>query len=444
MSIEQAPTAVEDRGLPISFRPIRRIEPPGAPWPAILVRDHAARSRMLVDADRLRGWTGWNAASDGHVLGPDDVHRRRDGHDVALPLCTETLDALLERRAAASDALSGGEVVTLVVSIMRGIDELRRTVRGGVHEAHGRWWLSDTGRPVFVGGEGPAATTEAERLLLVALDGRADLEPILRLCLDAVRAPRAVPRELAEIEAALFAFAAAAPLATSRLAPARIPGHSASVPTDRSTVSPASPRPWSAMLGDLIDARPRRIIAELLTRLRRAPRGESPRRRRPIILAAAAGAVVLVGGLLWPTSSGDPASADGVRRPSAAAASLPTRTATPPVAPTPRASTGAHAGAPDRLEVVAADLLDARRACHAQTSCLADVQEDPAQPLAAGSADLPSADLTITLLDEYGGAAVLKAQPRADRGPARYVVIIREKDRWLLRDVYDVAQQPSG
>jgi hypothetical protein len=193
MSIEQAPTAVEDRGLPISFRPIRRIEPPGAPWPAILVRDHAARSRMLVDADRLRGWTGWNAASDGHVLGPDDVHRRRDGHDVALPLCTETLDALLERRAAASDALSGGEVVTLVVSIMRGIDELRRTVRGGVHEAHGRWWLSDTGRPVFVGGEGPAATTEAERLLLVALDARADLEPILRLCLDAVRAPRAVP-----------------------------------------------------------------------------------------------------------------------------------------------------------------------------------------------------------------------------------------------------------
>ena len=45
----------------------------------------------------------------------------------------------------------------------------------------------------------------------------------------------------------------------------------------------------------------------------------------------------------------------------------------------------------------------------------------------------------MTLLDEFGGAAVLRAE--AAGGTPQLVVIVRADGRWLLRDVYDVAQQ---
>ena len=46
----------------------------------------------------------------------------------------------------------------------------------------------------------------------------------------------------------------------------------------------------------------------------------------------------------------------------------------------------------------------------------------------------------MTLLDEFGGAAVLRVEA-AGGAPPQLVVIVRADGRWLLRDVYDVAQQ---
>ena len=82
--------------------------------------------RVLVDAKVLgREWKGWDAPPHGHVLAPIDVVWRSDGHDVALPVCTERVTDLLARRAATGPPLMPGEAVTLAVSVLRGFAELR-------------------------------------------------------------------------------------------------------------------------------------------------------------------------------------------------------------------------------------------------------------------------------------------------------------------------------
>ena len=47
----------------------------------------------------------------------------------------------------------------------------------------------------------------------------------------------------------------------------------------------------------------------------------------------------------------------------------------------------------------------------------------------------------MTLLDEFGGAAVLRVEASASPASPQLVVIVRTGDRWLLRDVYDVPEQ---
>jgi hypothetical protein len=45
------------------------------------------------------------------------------------------------------------------------------------------------------------------------------------------------------------------------------------------------------------------------------------------------------------------------------------------------------------------------------------------------------------LLDEFGGAAVLRAEASGSDATPQLVVIVRTEARWLLRDVYDVPKQ---
>ena len=68
---------------------------------------------------------------------------------------------------------------------------------------------------------------------------------------------------------------------------------------------------------------------------------------------------------------------------------------------------------------------------------------------AAGGADSSS----VELVDEYGDAAVVRFTPRengnadtpgdAEPGDGQILVLVRINEKWLVRDVYDVADQPE-
>jgi len=45
----------------------------------------------------------------------------------------------------------------------------------------------------------------------------------------------------------------------------------------------------------------------------------------------------------------------------------------------------------------------------------------------------------VRVLDGYGGVAALRVSAG---GVHQVVVVVRNEDRWLVRDVYDVADQP--
>jgi hypothetical protein len=45
------------------------------------------------------------------------------------------------------------------------------------------------------------------------------------------------------------------------------------------------------------------------------------------------------------------------------------------------------------------------------------------------------------MLDEFGGAAVLRAESIAADAVPQLVVIVLVDGRWLLRDVHDIAEQ---
>jgi hypothetical protein len=116
----------------------------------------------------------------------------------------------------------------------------------------------------------------------------------------------------------------------------------------------------------------------------------------------------------------------------------------------PSSSTGGQAGsdgdekpqpaAPDDLAAIASALLERRSACAGSRDCLEDVQEDPAEGFPPGVIDLPSTDRAVSLLDDFGGAAVMRVDPRRTGGDAsaQLVVIVAAGGGWLLRDVHDV------
>ncbi|PZU30433.1 MAG: hypothetical protein DI577_07780 [Microbacterium sp.] len=51
-----------------------------------------------------------------------------------------------------------------------------------------------------------------------------------------------------------------------------------------------------------------------------------------------------------------------------------------------------------------------------------------------------AADTVTTLLDEYGGVAVFRVESAA-LAP-QILVLVSVNGKWLVRDVYDVADQP--
>ena len=65
--------------------------------------------------------------------------------------------------------------------------------------------------------------------------------------------------------------------------------------------------------------------------------------------------------------------------------------------------------------------------------------EDPGRAFGAGVIDLDAAHRTITLLDDFGGVAVLRVDGQQAPTTAQLVVIVESDGRWRMRDVHDVA-----
>jgi len=205
---------------------------------------------------------------------------------------------------------------------------------------------------------------------------------------------------------------------------------------------------WQTLLAgvddDLADTVSRTTTA-VWRRLRPAERAHrTTRRRAPWVLGGAVAVAVLAGGALWPTASGvatvDPAGSPAASTPGPSASDTDRAGADPPAAAgTQPAAEGE--GAPADLAQVTGALLDARIACGTTSDCTASVVADGAA-LPGGVIDLPAAERTVTLLDDFGDLAVLRVDANDGRRPSQMVVVLRRDQKWLLRDVSDVAQQP--
>ncbi|OAN37234.1 hypothetical protein A4X16_16835 [Microbacterium sp. H83] len=487
---------------------IRVLDAGEGPYSGTLVTDGGAVV-VLTDAAAISGWAGWQHAGDEHVAGPLDLVRRRDGHDVLLPWCTEPLSLFLGRRLADGPRLSAGEVSTLVGSILRGLDELARGQGDGVVE--GDWWLTDDGRPLFAIGRGGIARERSARVV-DRLHGGCDDRTLGRLLatiregLMAADTRPGMPRRQLELwESELFAIAAPRPLDRETHGPARVrdiemvrnlrTGSLESRRTHRAAAG-TTDRAARGVLPDVVAAAARRT-RELRrsfgqrwrTLLSSAGRADSagqggatpdasrpaadrasaagaPSRRRRLVVAGAAAVVVLYAGLLWPgDATGE--SADGAGAPVSAPTPAPTssrqaggREESGAEEEASDAEVGSRGPTADAEKVSSSDdpvvathaLLSTIGACATagDTECagaVADGSTGVVDTVAAFSDAVGPEAPSLALVDEYGDVAVIRATSGAAgaevSGAAQMLVVIRVADEWLVRDAYDVADQPE-
>lgn len=416
------------------YRTLRRVAAGReAPYPGVLAQHERREPCLLVEAEALGpDWPGWRADPHGHVLAPLDVVRRGGGHDVVLEVCRERIDRFLDRRGNAHRPLSDGEAVTLGVSALRGLAELDEDGR----RSPAQWWLTGQGRPLLATGVGDETAADAVCALLVRI-APPTAPAAWAHAVDLARADRVSPRALDDAEAGLFGYATARPLTTdldeSRTARSlAVDARPGDVPAaDQPDQEPG----WIARAARSVDADAADVVSRVTTALWRSGR-RAPRPARVWLAATAAAAAVLAGGLLWPQpGDGSGWAADGIppwggEEPAAT------------IAPTVPAST--QATAPDGdLPATVDRLLDARLDCDGDQTCLGGVQADALRRFPPGPIDLPGPERQVTLLDDLGDIGVAEVG-RPDGTPVRQIVVIaRQNDRWLLRDVYDVAQQPS-
>ncbi|WP_314502247.1 hypothetical protein [uncultured Microbacterium sp.] len=432
--------------LQAGCRVIRRVAGEGeAPWPGALVAVADGETALAVDAALLGPeWLGWGADPEGHLVAPTDVMRRPDGHDALLPVCTERLGDFLRRRVEGSD-LASGEAVTVAVSLLRGIAQ----IPSEMPEPQGTWWLTESGRPVLATRtqiddaapeEGAIAQTALHlRHLAAAVP---EMAHVLEEAAVVVRDGRRRGRETERLEAEVFAVAEPLELATTTFGPKRVRARMSIAQTTDVPEAEAAPAPWPLSMARYVDADLSDLVSRATTSVWRGMRARGEGRGRPWAIAATLAAVVLVGGLVWPAGGNGPATAEtpvGADGTPAPASTAPT---SQPAAPAEGAAAPPSSwSGRDDLSVVTTDLLAARTACGAEAVCLAEVVESPGVQLPGGVIDLPAEDLAITLLDEFGGAAVLRAESVSGASAAQLVVIVRVGDTWLLRDVHDVPQQ---
>ena len=92
-----------------------------------------------------------------------------------------------------------------------------------------------------------------------------------------------------------------------------------------------------------------------------------------------------------------------------------------------------------RITRVAADLLDDLAAC-AERGCDARVVEQPGRRFPPGPATALGIDRRVEIIDDYGGVVAMRVS--ADHR-AQVAVMVQSGHKWLVRDIYDVADQPD-
>ncbi|WP_295840819.1 hypothetical protein [uncultured Microbacterium sp.] len=336
----------------------------------------------------------------------------------AASVLVEPLDAYLLRRARSTLALTPGEAVTAAVALLRGCRSPAARGEGA------RWWLRADGCPVVVAEDGPddtiSATADALERVAELTDGPATREMVERARESLLTEP---PRAWDRFERRLFAFADPVPLVLGPLAP--VDENVAEV-VDEPRAGAAS-RALSLVDADFGDA-----VHGALRELR--VRWSSSRGLRLSVVGGAVVAVVVAAAALLLPPSGQP---DASVMPG-------------PAVTTPTDSTFAEEGRSPRPEPTVGEALpgglvaDARalfadiETCAGEPSCVSGYYEDsgfPQEPLLE-----QTLDAEIAPLDDFGGVGVVRLT-RAER--TQYVTLVRQKDRWLVRAVRTVADQPS-
>lgn len=467
---------------------LRRLHAGEAPYPGRL---HATDPPSVwVDLDLVPDAV-WHCDPGGHLLVPIDIARARGGHAAIVPHCRLRL-------SAAAAAATPGEAVTIAVSVLRAAFEAR-----GAGIEDGTWWVDADGRPVLAAAGGAAWAPEAAAILdELAVGAEPPLADALEAAKGLVERRRMPPEELARCETELFDAAepcALAPYESRRARAAAQPSVAGMLrreerPEPHPLLSALASADWServAVALRSLSAAPgalrERLTARAARRRAAAPgpgrveprsSGETPprrgtQRRRTWVVAAAVAAAVVAVGMLWPVAGGD-----GVR------AAIPTDgpagnspTQSPAgVAAAPGAhdsgagergaddsggeESGEASGDDDPGTVVGsgiadvgdgtarpADLVAAARtalgalaACGATPTSCSRVMEDPAASVRQGAATAGDSTATVTLLDEYGGVAVFRVE--SPGLSAQILVLVADDRGWLVRDVYDLADQP--
>lgn len=495
--------------LPGAHRVVRTLDGAEGPFAGALVTSGEGVA-VRVDAAALSGWVGWRHAGAEHVAAPLDVVRRRGGHDVLLPWCTDRVLGFLVRRTAAGTVLTPGECSTLVISLLRGLHE----VGEDPGEARsGEWWVTDGGRPVFVVGQG-GDVREGIGVILERLQEHSP-DKVVKRVLDSVgrglekaaAQPRLPVKLLAQWEQELLGVAAPQPLDRALHAPERAREVARAVTSHDLRVSPRRGEPSRSAEGlrgrrrgrrEFRRSRGDRDIADrvraagALARVlgvavrertafarRNGPRratesagagsADVSRRRRALLIAGAAAAAVLAVGLLWPSGgvSGEAADVEAADVEGGATSPEPSTAASTEAGADSEATQDPRrrAGSPDPDEVspepdevtpaeddpaaAAASLLRVIADCRVQgdVSCEDAVAEGATRVLDALDAATDGTP-TFELVDEYGDIAVVRVAVDAEADAANtsgrlIMVLLRTQEKWLVRDVYDVADQPG-
>lgn len=446
-------------------RSLRAVGPPDAPFRGRLVS--GAPASYCVHARDAPGEI-WLARTGGHVLAAVDVDTTDDGSTVLI------LPRLKHRitDAGTRGACTPGQIVTLAVSILRGGVEAQEL---GITD--GEWWLGEDGRPLLVPGGGTPWQTTA-RDVLEALSGVEATATVVRRVIDALTEPVGFARAAPDLEDELFAAAAAEPLplpaARDRPGVASSSRGAVSRP-ERS--SPAAHEVTGA-IERLVDADVARAARRALTatraalasaagslaqRIARRPGAGAARvrnrdarstapvaassKRRLWLVAAAVVATTLSVGLMWPEEGHDaearaagrtaPASEDGTE--TSGDGPTPERDTSGPPAPPSTPSSGSTLDDVAQAATVVDRLAECLQA--SSTACRSDVLERADAVIPPGIASAPR-PRTVTVLDDLGDVLVVRVEDPSNDAPAQIVVLVGRDDERLVRDVYDVADQP--
>ena len=105
----------------------------------------------------------------------------------------------------------------------------------------------------------------------------------------------------------------------------------------------------------------------------------------------------------------------------------------------PPSSQGSGAAASTRArtgDAAARALVDAIRGCE-DAACRGELWEDPAAATAIEAAS--GEGYRVQVVDEYGGVAAVRI---VGESVTQILVMVQADEKWLVREVYDLADQP--